>query len=53
VVTLNIGVKSIPDASFTIYGQPTDKTVIRSVVRVTGMTSGTVLEFYAQITKNA
>lgn len=53
VVTLNIGVKPIPDASFTIYGQPTNKTVIRSVVRVTGMTSGTVLEFYAQITKNA
>jgi len=53
VVTLNIGVKSIPDASFTIYGQPTDKTLIRTVVRVTGMTSGTVLEFYAQVTKNA
>lgn len=52
-VSIPVNVKSITDAQFLMFGQPTDKTVIRTVVRVTGMSTGTVVEFVAQITKNA
>lgn len=52
-VSIPINVKSVTDAQFLIYGQPGTKTNIRSVVRVTGMSSGAVLEFVASITKNA
>lgn len=51
-VSFNVIAKSITDAQFTIYGQPSDKTVIRTLVRVTGMSSGTVYEFTTQIKKN-
>ncbi len=53
VLTITVNAKAITDAQFTIYGQPTNKTVIRTVMRITGMSSGAVLEFVAQITKNA
>lgn len=51
-LTFELSAKAITDAQFLIFGQPSNKTVIRTVVRVTGMSSGTVLEFVAQITKN-
>ena len=58
--TLNFDViaKPVTDAMFLIYGAPTasastNKTVINTLVRVTGMSSGTVLAFTVQITKNA
>jgi len=52
-VSVPVNAKAITDAQFLMFGQPTDKTVIRTVVRVTGMSTGTVVEFVAQITKNA
>lgn len=51
-ISLAVNAKAITDAQFLIYGQPTDKTVIRTVLRVTGMSSGSVFDFVAQITKN-
>lgn len=51
--SIPVNAKAITDAQFLIYGQPNAKTVIRTVIRVTGMSSGTVLEFVASITKNA
>lgn len=51
-VNLTINAKSLTDAQFLIFGQPTDKTVIKTIVRVTGMNSGASLDFTAQITKN-
>lgn len=51
-VSLAVNAKAITDAQFTIYGQPAKKTVIRTVLRVTGMSSGSVTDFTAQITKN-
>jgi hypothetical protein len=51
-VSLAVNAKAITDAQFLIYGQPGNKTVIRTVLRVTGMSSGAVIEFVAQITKN-
>jgi hypothetical protein len=51
-ISLAVNAKAITDAQFLIYGQPTDKTAIRTVLRVTGMSSGSVFDFVAQITKN-
>ena len=51
-VSIAVNTKAITSAQFLIYGQPTDKTVIRSVIRVTGMSTGTVAEFVAQIRQN-
>lgn len=51
-VSFDVISKSITDAQFQIYGQPGNKNLIRTIVRVTGMSSGTVFEFVAEITKN-
>jgi hypothetical protein len=57
-LSLDVIAKSITDAMFLIYGAPTastttNKTIINTLVRVTGMSSGSVVEFTVQITKNA
>lgn len=49
VVTIPVNAKAITSASFQIYGKPDDKTTIRSGMRVTGMSTGTMVEFVAQI----
>jgi hypothetical protein len=49
VVSIPVNAKAITSASFQIYGKPDDKTTIRSGMRVTGMSTGTMVEFVAQI----
>ena len=50
-ITLPINVRSLTDTQFTIYGNSTDKTIITTVVNVSGLQSGAVKEFEVQITK--
>lgn len=50
-ILLSLAVKSITDTQFTVYGNSTDKTIISTVVSVTGMQSGAVKEFEVQINK--
>lgn len=49
VVTIPVNAKAITSASFQIYGKPDDKATILSGMRVTGMSTGTMVEFVAQI----
>lgn len=51
-VTFTLSVKSLTDAMFTVYGQTANKSVITSYVRVTGLQSGSVIEFRVNINKN-
>ena len=54
IVSIPVNAKAITSASFQIYGQPVlvgNKTTIRSGMRVTGMSTGTMVEFVAQITQ--
>ena len=52
VVTIPVNAKAITSASFQIYAQPgAQRTTIRSGMRVTGMSTGTMVEFVAQITQ--
>ena len=51
-VTIPVNAKAITSASFQIYAQPgAARTIIRSGMRVTGMSTGTMVEFVAQITQ--
>ena len=50
-ISLSLAVKSITDTQFTVYGNSTNKSIISTVVNVTGMQSGAVKEFEVQITK--
>lgn len=50
-VSVALTAKAITNAQFLIYGQPSNKNNIRTVVRVTGMSSGAVKDFVASITK--
>lgn len=46
-----ISVKSISDSQFTVYGNTSNKTIISTYVKVSGMQSGAVKEFRVDITK--
>ena len=50
-ITLPLVVRSITDTQYTVYGNSTDKTIITTVVSVTGLQSGATKEFEVQITK--
>ena len=50
-ITLPLAVRSITDTQYTVYGNSTDKTIISTVVSVTGLQSGAAKEFEVQITK--
>ena len=50
-ITLPISVRSLTDTQFTVYGNSTDKTIITTVISVSGLQSGAVKEFEVQITK--
>lgn len=52
-LTFTLQVKSISNAQFTIFGNTSNKNVIRTIVRVTGVQSGAVKEFEVQITKTS
>jgi len=47
-----IAAKSIPDAQFTVYGSTSNKNIISSYVRITGLQSGAVLEFKVNVNKS-
>jgi hypothetical protein len=49
-VTLTIATKAISDSQFQIYGATFNKNQINTYVRISGVQSGTVLEFTVQIT---
>jgi hypothetical protein len=50
-ITLPVAVRSITDTQFTVYGNSTNKTIITTVINVTGLQSGAVKEFEVQISK--
>lgn len=47
-----ISAKSLTDAQFTVYGATSNKTLIKSFVKITGLQSGAVKEFRVDINKN-
>lgn len=50
-IDLPIAVRSITDTQFDVFGNSTDKTMISTIVRITGLQSGATKEFEVQITK--
>lgn len=50
-LTFTLELKSITDAQFTIFGTTQNKNQIRTFVKVTGLSSGTVKEFEVRISK--
>lgn len=48
----SLSVKSLTDANFTVYGSTSNKNVITTYVKVTGVQSGAVKEFKVNINKN-
>jgi hypothetical protein len=50
-ISLALAVRSLTDTQFTVYGNSSDKTIISTVVNVTGLQSGAAKEFEVQITK--
>lgn len=48
-ITFNLQVKSLTDTQFRIFGNSTDKTLISTIVHVTGLSSGVTKEFEVQI----
>lgn len=49
---LTIAAKSIPDALFAVYGSTSNKNVISTYVRITGLQSGAVLETKVSVNKS-
>lgn len=52
-LTFTLQVKSITDAQYTIFGQKSNKNLIKTFVKVLGVQSGAVKEFEVQITRSA
>ncbi len=52
-LTFTLQVKSISNAQFTIFGNTSNKNLIRTIVKITGVQSGAVKEFEVQITKTS
>ncbi len=52
ILQFTLAAKSIPDAQFAVYGSTSNKNIINSYVRVTGMQSGSVLEYKVSINKS-
>jgi len=50
-ITLPISVRSLTDTQYTVYGNSSDKTIITTVVSVSGLQSGATKEFEVQISK--
>jgi hypothetical protein len=51
-VSFGIRLKSISDSMFQVYGNFSNKNIISTIVKVTGMQSGAVFEFKININKN-
>lgn len=52
-LTFTLSVKTITDAMFTIFGTTSNKLLIRTYIKVSGLQSGAVKEFEVQITKGS
>jgi hypothetical protein len=52
-LTFTLSVKTITDAMFTIFGTTSNKLLVRTYVKVSGLQSGAVKEFEVQITKGS
>ena len=50
-ISLPLAVRSLTDTQFTVFGNSTNKTLISTIVSVTGLQSGATKEFEVQITK--
>ena len=51
LLRFNVAAKALTDTQFTILGTTSDKNIIRSFVKVTGLNSGQVKEFEVKISK--
>lgn len=51
-LNLTLLTKSISEEQFSVYGARNNKSLIKTYVKITGLNSGSVLEFEIQITKN-
>lgn len=52
-LTMTIGTKAITESQFQIYGAASNKNLISTFVKVSGIQSGSVYEFEVQITKSS
>lgn len=52
-VTFTLGTKAITESQFQILGASFNKNLISTIMKITGVQSGAVLEFEVQITKNS
>lgn len=52
MLQFTVAAKSIADAQFTVYGSTSNKNIISTYVRVTGLQSGAVQEFKVNINKS-
>jgi len=50
-LTISIGTKSITESQFTVYGATSNKNLISTFVKISGIQSGAVKEFECQISK--
>ena len=52
IVQFTLGVKSLTDAQFAVYGSTANKGIINTYARVSGVQSGAVAEFRISVNKN-
>lgn len=52
-LTLTLGVQSIPESNFTIYGSRANKNIIKTYVIISGTASGATKQFEVQISKTS
>jgi hypothetical protein len=52
-LTFTIRTKAITESQFQVYGAPSNKNIINTYVRVSGIQSGAVMEFQVQINKTS
>jgi hypothetical protein len=52
-LTFTLQVKALTNAQFTIFGQRSNKNIIKTFVKISGVQSGAVKEFEVQITKTS
>lgn len=52
ILQFTLSIKSLTDAMFDVYGTSTDKTKIRTYIKITGTASGSVRDILLEINKN-
>ncbi len=52
-LTITLGVQSIPESNFTIYGSRANKNIIKTYVVISGTASGATKQFEVQISKTS